>query len=130
MLSTYHFPYNVKEYGYEDLVFIKQLKENKVSIKHIENRLIHFNSETSLVFLEKTEKAITTLNQLIKNNKLELKDTKLGKVYSLIQFWKFNIFICFLFKKLSKKMINNLTSSNPNLNILHLYKLGYLCSIK
>lgn len=127
LLSNYHFPYNVKDYGYEDVVFIKQLKENNIPIQHIENRLIHFNSETSLTFIEKTEKAVTTLNQLIISNKLDLKDTKIGKAYRFVQFWQLDSVIRFLFKKLSKQMIGNLTSSNPSLIILDLYKLGYFC---
>lgn len=127
LLSNYHFPYNVKDYGYEDVVFIKQLKENNVPIQHIENRLVHFNTETSLTFIGKTEKAITTLNQLIEDKKLDLKDTKIGKAYRIIQFWQLDIVIRFLFKKLSKQMIANLTSSNPSLIVLDLYKLGYFC---
>lgn len=127
ILSKYHFPYNVKDYGYEDVVFIKQLKENNVPIQHIENRLVHFNSETSLTFIEKTEKAVATLNQLILSNKLDLKDTKIGKAYRIIQFWQLDGVIRFLFKKLSKQMIANLTSSNPSLIVLDLYKLGYFC---
>lgn len=127
LLSNYHFPYNVKDYGYEDVVFIKQLKENNIPIQHIENRLVHFNTETSLTFIGKTEKAITTLNQLIEDKKLDLKDTKIGKAYRIIQFWQLDIVIRFLFKKLSKQMIANLTSSNPSLIVLDLYKLGYFC---
>lgn len=127
LLSNYHFPYNVKDYGYEDVVFIKQLKENNIPIQHIENRLVHFNTETSLTFIGKTEKAITTLNQLIENKKLDLKDTKIGKAYSIIHFWQLDSIIHFFFKKLSKQLIANLTSSNPSLIVLDLYKLGYFC---
>ncbi len=127
LLSNYHFPYNVKDYGYEDVVFIKQLKDNNIPIQHIENRLVHFNTETSLTFIEKTEKAVTTLNQLIVSNKLDLKDTKIGKAYRFVQFWQLTSVIRFLFKKLSKQMIANLTSSNPSLIILDFYKLGYFC---
>lgn len=127
LLSNYHFPYNVKDYGYEDVVFIKQLKENNIPVQHIENRLVHFNTETSLTFIEKTEKAITTLHQLILDKKLELNDTKIGTAYRIIIFLQFNIVIRLLFKKLSKQMIANLTSSNPSLIVLDLYKLGYFC---
>lgn len=127
LLSNYHFPYNVKDYGYEDVVFIKQLKENNIPIQHIENRLVHFNTETSLTFIEKTERAITTLHQLILDKKLELNDTKIGTAYRIIIFLQFNIVIRLLFKKLSKQMIANLTSSHPSLIVLDLYKLGYFC---
>ncbi|MQP24959.1 glycosyltransferase [Flavobacterium sp. LMO8] len=127
ILSKHHFPYNVKDYGYEDVVFIKQLKENNIPIQHIKNRLVHFNTETSLTFIEKTEKAVTTLYQLIVDKKLKLSDTKIGKTYSIIKFWQLDNVIRFFFKKISKKMIANLTSSNPSLIVLDLYKLGYFC---
>lgn len=127
LLSNYHFPYNIKDYGYEDLVFIKQLKENKISIQHIENRLVHQNFETSLTFINKTEKALNTLHQLVLNKNLTLSDTKIGKAYTFLVFWKLDALVCFIFKKTSKKIIKNLTSSNPSLILLDLYKLGYFC---
>lgn len=127
LLSNYHFPYNVKDYGYEDVVFIKQLKENNIPVQHIENRLVHFNTETSLTFIEKTEKAITTLHQLILDKKLELNDTKIGTAYRIINFLQLDIVTRMLFKKLSKQMIANLSSSHPSLIVLDLYKLGYFC---
>ncbi|MBV2196042.1 MAG: glycosyltransferase [Flavobacterium sp.] len=127
LLSNYHFPYNVKDYGYEDVVFIKQLKENNIPVQHIENRLVHFNTETSLTFIEKTEKAITTLHQLILDKKLELNDTKIGTAYRIIIFLQLDIVTRMLFKKLSKQMIANLSSSHPSLIVLDLYKLGYFC---
>ena len=127
ILSKHYFPYNVKEYGYEDVVFIKQLKENKIPIQHIENRLIHHNAETSLVFINKTENAVRTLHQLILSKKLELSDTKIGKAYKIIQFWQLQTIVTFLFKKTSKMMTTNLMSSNPSLIVLDLYKLGYFC---
>lgn len=127
ILSKHYFPYNVKEYGYEDVVFIKQLQENKTPIQHIENRLVHQNTETSLVFINKTEDAVRTLHQLILSKKLELSDTKIGKAYKIIQFWQLQTIVTFLFKKTSKMMIVNLTSSNPSLIVLDFYKLGYFC---
>lgn len=127
ILSKHHFPYNVKDYGYEDVVFIKQLKENNILVQHIENRLVHFNTETSLTFIEKTEKAVSTLHKLILDKKLKLSDTKIGKVYKVVKFWQLNFLISFFFKKVSKNMIKNLTSSNPSLIVLDLYKLGYFC---
>lgn len=127
LLSNYHFPYNVKDYGYEDVVFIKQLKENNIPVQHIENRLVHFNTETSLTFIEKTEKAITTLHQLILDKKLELNDTKIGTAFNIITFLQLDIVTRMLFKKLSKQMIANLSSSHPSLIVLDLYKLGYFC---
>lgn len=127
LLYKNNFPNNVINYGYEDVVFIKKLKENNISIQHIENRLIHLNTESSAIFLKKTEKAVTTLHQLIKNNTLNLQDTKIGQVYYVIHSLYLNGLIVFMFKKLSKLINANLISSNPNLRVLDFYKLGYFC---
>ena len=127
ILANYNFPQNVKEYGYEDVVFIKQLKANKIPIQHINSRLVHFNSETSLTFITKTEKAVTTLQQLILAKKLDVSDTTIGKAYKIVRFWQLHFLVLFLFKRFAKKMIANLTSSNPSLIILDFYKLGYFC---
>lgn len=130
LLSKYPFPSNIKNYGYEDVVFIKQLKQNNITIEHIENKLIHLNSETSLTFIKKTENAVSTLNQLILSNKLEMSDTKIGKAFKVIHFFKLQNVVCYIFKKVAKKMINNLTSSNPSIIVLDLYKLGYFCNLR
>jgi hypothetical protein len=130
ILSKYHFPNNIKNYGYEDLVFIKQLKENKVPIQHYNNMLIHFNSETSIAFLNKTEDAVKTLHQLISNKKLLIEDIKIGKASKMIHLLHLESLARFLFKKTSTKLIANLTSSHPSLIILDLYKLGYFLNLK
>jgi hypothetical protein len=130
ILSKHHFPYNVKDYGYEDVVFIKQLKENKIPIQHFNNMLIHFNSETSIAFLNKTEDAVKTLHQLISNKKLLIEDVKIGKASKMIQLLHLESLARFLFKKTSSKLIANLTSSRPSLLILDLYKLGYFLNLK
>lgn len=130
ILSKHHFPYNVKDYGYEDVVFIKQLKENKIPIQHFNNMLIHFNSETSIAFLNKTEDAVKTLHQLISNKKLLIEDVKIGKASKMIQLLHLESLARFLFKKTSSKLKANLTSSRPSLLILDLYKLGYFLNLK
>ncbi|CAM3522171.1 glycosyltransferase [Flavobacterium saliperosum] len=129
ILSQNPFPVSVKEYGYEDVVFIKKLKTQNVNIQHIENRLIHFNNEESIVFIQKTEKAVRTLKQLLENKELTYEDTRLSKTYSQLRHLGLEKGIAFLFRKLSKRMLSNLTSHNPSLIVLDLYKLGSFCSL-
>ncbi|WP_445455067.1 glycosyltransferase [Flavobacterium sp. HNIBRBA15423] len=127
IISNIAFKTNIKHYGYEDLIFIKDLKKNNLEILHIENHLIHYNSESNLTFIKKTEIAITTLNQLIKNGELNYIDTKITKVYRSLKFFHLeNVFII-LFEKISHSLITNLNSLNPNLIQFDLYKLGYFC---
>jgi len=127
ILANNPFPVSVKEYGYEDVVFIKKLETQNIPIQHIENRLIHNNQEANSIFIQKTEKAVRTLKQLLEHRELEYDDTRIGKAYSLLRLLSLGKVTAFLFRKFSNRMLLNLTSSNPSLTVLDLYKLGYFC---
>lgn len=129
ILSQNPFPASVKEYGYEDVVFIKKLKAKNINIQHIENRLIHFNQESNTVFIQKTEKAVRTLKQLLESKELAYEDTRIGKFYLQLRHFGLEKITAFLFRKFSKRMLSNLTASRPSLTVLDLYKLGYFCFI-
>lgn len=129
ILAKNPFPVSIKEYGYEDVAFIKKLKTQNINIQHIENRLIHFNRETNIVFIQKTEKAVRTLKQLIESKELAYEDTRIGKVYLQLRHLGLEKITFFLFRRFSKRLLSNLTSSNPSLVLLDLYKLGYFCAL-
>ena len=129
ILAKNPFPVSIKEYGYEDVAFSKKLKTQNVKVQHIENRLIHFNHETSVVFIQKTEKAVRTLKQLLESNELAYEDTRIGKIYSQLSAVGLEKSIAFLFRTFSKRLLSNLTSSSPSLMLLDLYKLGYFCAL-
>lgn len=129
MLLKYPFPEFIREYGYEDAVFIKTLRLNSVPITHIENHLIHYNNENSIDFIKKTEKAVNTLYDLINMQKIEYKDIKLNAFYSISKKLYLTGVIKIIYSKNKELIVNNLTSENPNLYLLDFYKLGYLCSL-
>lgn len=129
ILAKNPFPVSIKEYGYEDVAFIKKLKPKNVNIQHIENRLIHFNHETSNVFIQKTEKAVRTLKQLIESKELAYDDTRIGRTYLKLHGLGLDKILAFLFRRFFKLLISDLTSSNPSLVLFDLYKLGYFCSL-
>jgi len=130
ILLQYPFPEFINEYGYEDLVFIKKLRLNSVPITHIENLLIHCNDENSVDFLNKTEKAVRNLYNLICSGKIDSKDVKLTKVYLILEKLHLDGIFKSIYKRSKKQIINNLTSKNPSLNVLDFYKLGYYCDLK
>ncbi|AWM12625.1 glycosyltransferase [Flavobacterium sp. NRK F10] len=129
IFQTIRFPEYITEYGYEDVVFLKLLKQENVLVEHFKNPLIHLNVETNSVFIKKTEKAIENLYFLICNQRLEYTDTKLGTSYQFLKKFGFLNFFKFLFKQFEKSIRNNLISKKPNLNLFFLYKLGYFCTI-
>ncbi|VXB68605.1 B-glycosyltransferase-related protein, glycosyltransferase family 2 protein [Flavobacterium sp. 9AF] len=129
IISKIPFQTSIKHYGYEDVLFIKDLKKNKLKIHHIENQLIHYNSECNLTFIKKTETAIRTLNELVKNGNLQYKDTKITTFYRLLYLFGLRKIFLSIFEKSTALLIKKLDSKNPNLFYLDFYKLGYFCLI-
>lgn len=130
ILLKHPFPEFVTEYGYEDLIFIKNLQKKSVSISHIKNPLIHYNTENSSDFIAKTETALNNLNNLLLAEKLAYSDLKLSSLYLILKKTYLIGLVRFVYKKSKQKILTNLTSANPNLYLFDFYKLGYFCSLK
>ncbi|WP_348798988.1 glycosyltransferase family 2 protein [Flavobacterium adhaerens] len=129
ILLAFPFPEFITEYGYEDTIFLKKLRSNSVAVTHIENPLIHQNNDDSIVFIQKSEKAVRTLYQLLYSKKIDSKDVRLTSVYSLLQKLHLVDIVKVIFSKNKQKILDNLTSEKPNLYLLDFYKLGYFCSL-
>ena len=130
VFDSVQFDERIAEYGYEDLVFIQNLKAKKYQISHIDNPTFHLNYETSAEFLSKTKKALETLKFIEEQQLLNSVETKIQKIYRLIEKVKLNTIIAYFFQKLQSKAEKNLLSTNPSLFVFDLYKLGYFSSIK
>ncbi len=124
------FPEFIREYGYEDAVFMKTLRVNSIPVLHIENPLIHYNDENSIDFIKKSESAVNTLHQLISNKKTEYKDIKLSSIYFILKKFYLIGVVKVIYTKNKQRILNNLTSENPNLYLFDFYKLGYYSILK
>lgn len=129
ILLKYPFPEFINKYGYEDAIFIKNLRLNSISIAHIENPLIHYNDECSIDFIKKTESAVNTLYDLIHLKKIEYKDIKLSAVYLILKRIHLIGILKAIYNTTKNQILNNLTSKNPSLYLLDFYKLGNFCCI-
>ncbi len=117
-------------YGYEDVLFSYELQQQKIPIKHIDNPVYHMGVEENEVFLKKTELALESLHFLIKEQKFSADYVKIARYLNIIQktYTKKTFSVVFnLFKPIIKKQI---LSSNPNLFLFDVYRLGYICSLK
>lgn len=130
ILVQFPFPEFIKEYGYEDLVFIQNLRLNSIPVTHIENPLIHYNNEDSIDFIEKSKTAVRNLHNLVILHKIDSKSTRLTKIYSLLNKLHLIGIAKGIYRITRKKILANLTSGNPNLYLLDFYKLGYYCDLK
>ncbi|KAF2330354.1 glycosyltransferase [Flavobacterium ginsenosidimutans] len=130
ILLQFPFPEFIKDYGYEDLIFIENLRLNSVPVVHIENLLIHYNNEDSIDFIEKSEKAVQNLYNLVRFHKIDPKSARLTKVHSLLKKLYLTGIIKTIYRLTKKRILANLTSENPNLYLLDFYKLGFYCDLK
>ncbi len=130
IFNSVKFDERIAEYGYEDFVFIQNLKSKKIEINHIDNPTYHLNYETSKAFLDKTNKALETLKFIEENNILLSKVTKIQKTHHLIKFLGIHFLLSYTFIKLKSILEKQLMSNNPSLFIFDIYKLCYYSNIK
>ncbi|MDY3547815.1 glycosyltransferase family 2 protein [Riemerella anatipestifer] len=114
-------------YGYEDLVFAKDLKDKGVNVFHIDNPILNIDLETNEVYLKKVEDSINNLHFLLKNSSKRVEDIKLIKAYYLVNKLKLNSILSRLFSSFGKEFLREkLLSGKVSLRYLDVYKLGLL----
>ncbi len=123
-------PFNedITQYGYEDLIFAKDLFKIKINIDHIDNPIFNNDVETNEIFLAKADQSAKSLAQLIRKDKdvEKISKIKLAKAYHRLKKTG-GIFLYRLIYKISKPLIKRkLLGGNASLSILDFYKLGQL----
>lgn len=124
------FDESITKYGYEDLVFLSDLKKKGIAVKHIDNTTYHLGLESSQQFLDKTKTALENLKLITENTSLDSSESKILKTYIVLKRLYLASFISFIFKKTERNIEGNLLSQKPSLLLFDFYKLGYYCTIK
>lgn len=124
------FDERIKNYGYEDLLFLSNLSQKGVFVKHIDNPALHLDLETSIIFLEKTKIALENLVLIVDSEISLITESKIISVYKVLKKLRLLEIMVAVFKKSEAKIIANLLSENPSLLLFDFYKLGYFCSVK
>lgn len=88
LINTIFFDESLTKYGYEDLVFAKELQQKKIAIHHIENPVFHLGIDENKLFIKKTKEALKNMVFLLENKKISTKDTKLVSTYKALQVFK------------------------------------------
>ena len=126
------FDENLEEYGHEDTLFGYQLGKQEINIIHIENPLIHLGIEKNSEFIQKTEKSLENLfkiNSIYKQDPEFINSIRILRSYSKLR--PFNRFLIKLFFKSFNSCIKYLMINwFPNVRLLDIYKIGYICSIE
>lgn len=120
------FDEGIKTYGYEDVMFGKELQESNVRLLHIDNNVEYTEYEDNATYMRKTEEAMRTLYSL--RNSLAPYSSLISLQEKILS-WHLagvaNIFF-HIFRKLWRK---NLLSRHPILIIYNLYRLCYYNSL-
>ncbi|GLB50002.1 glycosyltransferase family 2 protein [Neptunitalea lumnitzerae] len=128
IFNSIRFESSLTEYGYEDYLFIKNLERRNIPVHHISNEIYHFIEDHSSEYLKKTNRAIENLVYLHDYNFLDMKESKLGKMYTKLNVLKASLLVDTFYKVFRKGMERNLTSYKPSLFVFDLYRISYFCN--
>lgn len=112
-----------------DNVFGALLKTNNINILHLNNEVYHNGLEDNISFINKSEQATKTLLWMLNRGKVVRHSNNLLKVFEIFKTIKINFILNGFYKIFYERMKKNLVSNRPNLYILQLYKLSYMCHI-
>lgn len=117
---------NMNTYGYEDVIFGKQLQLAGFKIEHIDNPVSMYKYEDNKRFVEKTEEALKTLHAFSE----EIGDySPILTFISKLRKYHLSGITKYCFKPLNKKLRTNLCGDNPKPLFYKLYKLGYFLNL-
>ena len=109
-------------YGYEDVMFGKQLREAHVEVWHIDNPVIDEIDESDEAYVRKTEEAMHTLYAFRDELKSEV---RLLQVFEKLRKYVPLSMIVGLHRLFGGLIRRNLAGGNPWWRLFNVYKLGY-----
>lgn len=126
ILLSIPFDERFKHYGYEDVLYGKQLEENSVKILHVDNPVLFDKFEDNTQFLTKTEEALRTLytfrTELSEHSRMLRLCDRLRRCYLL---WV----VRWAYRLRGNAWRKRCEGSSPRLRSFHLYRLGYFVSL-
>ena len=126
LMLQHPFDERFRHYGYEDVLWGKQLRQADISITHLDNPAGFCTFEDNSHFVSKTEEGLRTLHhfrdELRGYSQMQtfVDGIHLGLVRSAIRLWH-------RIARAAER--RNLCGKHPNLQIFKLYKLGYYLSL-
>lgn len=126
LLLAYPFDETFHEYGYEDTLFGKQLKEHSATLIHLDNAATIADYEDNATFVAKTEESLRTL--AAHAHQLQGYSTLLQTVNKLKSL-HLQPLIAFVFKLFKDLLHKNLCSNSPSVFLFNVYKLGYYVNL-
>ena len=126
LMLSHPFDERFRYYGYEDVLFGKQLRADHIAITHIDNPMGFCTFESNPDFVSKTEEGLHTLYQF----QSELRGY--SRLITLVEGIHIPLILSLI--RLSHRLFSglirhNLCGRHPSLKLFRLYKLGYYTTI-
>ena len=127
VMLAHPFDERFRTYGYEDVLFGKTMRQNHISISHIDNTVGFCKFESNEHFVSKTEEGLRTLHAFrndlrgYSNLLTFVEGIHLKVVRGAIRLWHT------LFGKLERR---NLCGKHPRIRLLKIYKIGYYLKLR
>lgn len=125
LMLAYPFDETFHEYGYEDTLFGKQLKEHGATLIHLDNAATIADYEDNATFVAKTEESLRTL--AAHAHRLQDYSTLLHTVNRLKGLHLLPL-LALAFRLFKGLLHKNLCSNSPSVFLFNVYKLGYFVS--
>ncbi len=123
ILQKYPFDESISGYGYEDLLFAKQLELQGINVKHIDNPVLHAGLDNNKSFISKSKNAVHNLWQL--NQDGHALNTRLEKTVKRTDLFGLSRIIRNILNNKEQKYAAQLCRTEPNMRHLDLLKLGW-----
>jgi glycosyltransferase involved in cell wall biosynthesis len=120
----------INKYGHEDTVLGYDLFLKGITVRHIDNPVVHKGLESSVEYLRKTRIALDNL-LFIQNNLIHdpgfVESSGLLISLKKLESLKLTGLAARFFSRLESLLTRDLTGSHPSLFLYDVYRLGYLC---
>jgi len=117
-----------KGYGHDDSIMGSTLKQNGITVLHIDNPIIHNGLDSSKDFLIKSLDAVEKyFTYPVFQSDEMLEQIKVFRVFKKVQSLGLCRLLAFKFRAARKLMEWNLCSSHPSIFLYDFYRLSYMC---
>jgi glycosyltransferase involved in cell wall biosynthesis len=115
-----------KAYG-NDNYFGAILKAEHINVLHIDNEVYHLGLDTNADYLRKKEQAAETLVTLLNSGSISEHDNGLLKLFQQLKYFKLHYLFQLFYMCFESLMKKNLLGGSPNIQLLQLYRISYMC---
>lgn len=127
IMKAHPFDTRFKHYGYEDVLFGKQLNQAGIPIVHIDNPAGFYTFEDNARFVDKTEEGLRTLREFRNELRGYSRLLTLAEGIHLAPVrWMLRLY----FRLCAPLMRRNLCGTRPSLSLFRLYKIGYYLNLQ